>query len=314
MTAMEHLDVRSAEYFLALAEEGHFTRSAARLHIAQSSLSAAVRRLEAQLGVELFRRTSRRVVLTPAGEALVPYAKQLLVDSAEAVGAVRAAAKIASQSLVVGVTRSAQPVALAFISALWERQPDVHIDLCLDFAAGLERRLLDGEIDVAVSLCPARNSALRCERMADLPSFCAVHHQHRLATRDSVGMDELKDETFVLAPQWMAPGQNEAILGLCKEAGFEPKTATGVGFRPPEGVKPEDAVGFTTEMALDGVPLPYEIRQIPLLGVTLPVDLVFLPGCETKANSDVAAIARRIHKHGWEKCHVRAAEATSTLE
>src|SRR3954469_5413970 len=94
---MNHLDARMAAYFLAVAEELHFTRAAARLHVAQPSLSAAIRRLERELGTELFRRTTRQVELPPAGEALIPGARAVLASAATAVAATRAAVEDASQ-------------------------------------------------------------------------------------------------------------------------------------------------------------------------------------------------------------------------
>src|SRR3954447_2285545 len=77
-------ELRLIRYFVAVAQEGNVTRAAERLHVAQPSLSAAVRQLEAQLGVELLQRTGRGVALTPAGELLLERGRELL-DHAEAV-------------------------------------------------------------------------------------------------------------------------------------------------------------------------------------------------------------------------------------
>jgi DNA-binding transcriptional LysR family regulator len=74
----DELDPRTLRYFVAVAEELHFTRAAARLHLAQQALSREIRRLEQQVGVPLFIRTTRRVALTPAGERLLGRARELL--------------------------------------------------------------------------------------------------------------------------------------------------------------------------------------------------------------------------------------------
>src|SRR6185369_6936388 len=78
MPAPRHLDPRLLRAFLAVAEELHFTRAAARLYVAQQALSRDIRRLERDLGAELFLRTTRQVALTPDGERLLPYARRVL--------------------------------------------------------------------------------------------------------------------------------------------------------------------------------------------------------------------------------------------
>ena len=82
-------ELRLIRYFVAVAEEGNVTKAARRLHISQPSLSAALRQLEAQLGVELLRRDGRQLALTPAGELLRRRGRELLVAADDAVAAVR---------------------------------------------------------------------------------------------------------------------------------------------------------------------------------------------------------------------------------
>jgi DNA-binding transcriptional LysR family regulator len=86
---MPHVEQRELRYFVAVAEELHFTRAAARLEISQPPLSATIARLEAKLGTQLFTRDSRNVALTPAGEELLPRACRILSDIDAAIEAVR---------------------------------------------------------------------------------------------------------------------------------------------------------------------------------------------------------------------------------
>src|SRR3954463_8760903 len=86
------MELRALEYFVAVADESHFTRAAARMHVSQSGLSAAIKTLEAELHAPLFERTTRRVQLTAAGEALLPEARRTLAAAragADAVDAVK---------------------------------------------------------------------------------------------------------------------------------------------------------------------------------------------------------------------------------
>src|SRR5436305_10538915 len=101
---MDRLDLRLVEYFVAVAEELHFGRAAARLHIAQPSLSQQIRQLERQLDVTLLRRTSRRVELTPAGQALLSEGRRLLAESRSVTRLVRTAG---SEWMTVGFYGSA---------------------------------------------------------------------------------------------------------------------------------------------------------------------------------------------------------------
>jgi DNA-binding transcriptional LysR family regulator len=292
---MERLEPRLAEYFLAVAEEQHFTRAAARLHIAQPSLSAAIRQLETQLGVTLFERTTRYVSLTAAGEALMPRARDMLASAAEAVTVTRAAADSLPARLTIGVTRSAHAFGLALIRALQKHVPTLQIDVRHDFAAPLEDRLLAGELELALIFCPARHPGLRHQRLADLPAVVSVHPSHRLAQQPALKIEELRHETLSLAPDWIGPGYNKAILGLCLAAGLKPATAVSVGYMPPRGFEAHQTLGITAEAALDGIPLPHEIHCIPLPGHTLPVDLVCRAGQHTTITHTAFEIARELH-------------------
>src|SRR5579859_1501616 len=96
------MDLRQLRYFIAVAEELHFSRAAARLHLAQSALSAQIRQLEAEVGGPLLVRSTRRVALTPAGEALLADGRAILAAVDGALGRVRALARGESSSLVIG--------------------------------------------------------------------------------------------------------------------------------------------------------------------------------------------------------------------
>jgi DNA-binding transcriptional LysR family regulator len=220
---MERLEPRLAEYFLAVAEELHFTRAAARLHIAQPSLSAAIRQLEMQLGVTLLERTTRQVSLTAAGEALVPRARDMLASAAEAVAVTRAAADSLPVRVTIGVTRSAYPFGVTLIRALQKRVPTLQIEVRHDFAAPLEDRLLADELELAVIFCPTRRAALRYQRLADLPAVVSVHPSHRLAPQSALKIDELRHETLSLAPDWIGPGYNKASSGCAWLLGSSPR-------------------------------------------------------------------------------------------
>ena len=294
---MNVLEPRLARYFLAVAEDLHFTRAAERLHISQPSLSAAIRGLESQLGTDLFVRTTRQVRLTAAGEALIPGARDVVGTAATAVAAARAAGDANIEPLAVGVTRSAHAFGAALVRTLEARSEPFRLDVRYDFAPALEQRLLTGELDLGVIFCPTRRAGLRHQRLADLPAVCTLYAGHPLAGRHMITIEELANQTFVVPADWMGPGLTAIVLSLCRSAGFEPATATADGYLAPAGIDPNQTVGITAELALDGVPHPYEVRTIPIPGRTLPVDLVWRAGAQRQAVRTTIAVARELHTH-----------------
>ncbi|MBN9747578.1 hypothetical protein DMP23_41880 [Amycolatopsis sp. A1MSW2902] len=100
------MELRQVEHFLAVVRHGNFTRAAQDVHVVQSALSASIRKLEADLGAELFDRTTRRVTLTPAGEALLPLARQIAADVDSARGEVAAVTGLARGRVSIGTIQT----------------------------------------------------------------------------------------------------------------------------------------------------------------------------------------------------------------
>src|SRR3984885_544949 len=143
---MERLDLRLVQYFVAVAEELHFGRAAERLHVAQPSLSHQIRRLEQQLGVTLFDRSSRRVELTDAGRALLSEGRRLLAHSERTTRLVRS---VSAERLTVGFYGSAASALLPdVLRGFSEERPSAEVsvrELLLDQID----ELLAGGVDVA---------------------------------------------------------------------------------------------------------------------------------------------------------------------
>src|SRR5690349_4120895 len=124
------MDLRQLRYVVAVVDEGGFTKAAAALHVAQPSLSQAVRALEAELGVELFHRAARHVTLTSAGEALLEPARQALRDAATAQAAVAQIAGLEGGHLdLVSLPTLAVHPAAALIGRFRRSHPQVSVRL-----------------------------------------------------------------------------------------------------------------------------------------------------------------------------------------
>jgi DNA-binding transcriptional LysR family regulator len=195
------MDLRQLRYFVAVAEELHFSRAAARLHLAQSALSAQIRTLEQDVGAELFTRTSRRVALTPVGDALLVDARRLLADADAALGRARLLARSKQRRLIVGCLGPATAELLApAITAFAAQYPDVSVDvLAFDFAELLPC-LRDGRADVAFVYLPYSKddlTDLALVPLAEEPRIVAVADSHPLSRRDALAPADLADEVFV---------------------------------------------------------------------------------------------------------------------
>ena len=199
---------RDLRYFVAVAEELHFTRAAERLFVSQPALSKQIRALERQLGTPLFVREPQGAVLTVPGAALLPHARRVLAAWDEAWGAVEEAKTAQAATLVVGMSTSPGRGGLlpAIRSRFTAAQPDAVLRLrhvsWEDPTAGLA----DGSSDVAFVWLPLP-SPQRYEHLVvvEEPRLVAMHDGHRLAARDTVDFADLLDEPFLALPAAAGP-------------------------------------------------------------------------------------------------------------
>ncbi|MEU6306147.1 LysR family transcriptional regulator [Streptomyces chartreusis] len=217
--------VRDLRYFVAVAEELHFTRAAERLYVSQPALSKQVRALERHLGVELFRRDPQGVTLTEAGAALLPHARRVLDAWSDGSAALEAARAAARSTLVVGMSTS--PGRGGLLPAIRSRFTAAHPDTVLrlrqvsweDPTAGLA----DGDADIAFVWLPLPDA----ERygwtvVAEEPRLVALPQTHPLASRPEIDFADLLDEPFLALPAGAGP-LRDYWLALEERAGRPPR-------------------------------------------------------------------------------------------
>ena len=199
------LDLRRLRYFVAVADEMHFGRAAAQLYLAQPALSRQIRKLEEELGVELFVRTSRRVELTEAGRELLDAAKPLLAASLAAGRRARRAAK-GGQRLTIGFF-TGDPITSA-VRGLAIRRPDVVVDVVRIYWHDQTDSLLDGRVDVALLHLPVTTAGLKLVPLYDAPRVALLPRNHPLADRQEVSITDLANDPVILhrgaSPAWEA--------------------------------------------------------------------------------------------------------------
>ncbi|MFG2822749.1 LysR family transcriptional regulator [Kitasatospora sp. NPDC048365] len=197
------MDTRLLRYFAAVCEEGQLTAAAARLRIAQPTLTKQIRRLEEQLGVQLFRRSRAGMVPTPAGQVLAGRAGFLLAGWDEALRATREAANRAGGVLRVGFEGATiNLVGRAIVEEFALRMPGWQVQMRQNNWFDETSGLLTGDIDLALwHAPPSITDRYGCADLGTEERWAALAADHPLAARAELDFAELLDEEFVAIPQ-----------------------------------------------------------------------------------------------------------------
>jgi DNA-binding transcriptional LysR family regulator len=224
------MELRQLQAFVAVGEELHFGRAAARLHMAQSPLSQVIRRLEADVGVPLLRRTTRRVELLPAGEVLLDRARGILAAAGAAEEDARAAAYGELGRLAIGFTGSMTYSLLPHLAkALRAKLPRVRLDLRGEMLTPAQvESLVAGALDVALLRPPVEHPDLVVEPLGVEPLVAALPADHALAALDRVPVSLLADEPFIVYPASARSVVHDAVDATCADHGFSPLVAIEV--------------------------------------------------------------------------------------
>jgi DNA-binding transcriptional LysR family regulator len=222
------VDLRRLRYFVAVAEELHFGRAAARLHISAPPLSQRIRELEQDLGLPLFERTSRRVVLTAAGEQLLAGARDVLraMDRFDA-----AAAELASApaTWTVGYCHGSEDGMMRTVRAFRAEHPDANVRPDALTTLLILEGLRAGRVAVGI----VRGPVVEPGRLASVPlarvpvDHLALPPDHRLATgQHVVQAQDLDDEPVLVVERSDAPTAHDEILSYCAAMGARPHWVT----------------------------------------------------------------------------------------
>jgi DNA-binding transcriptional LysR family regulator len=214
---------------VCVAEERRFTRAAARLHVAQPSVSSAISALEHELGSPLFHRSRSEVVLTGAGEAFLPWARQVLADCDAGAAAVRDLLGLRRGHLSIGATPSLTTNLLPPVLAGFHAEhPGLELTVHEAGSQDLVHRLEEGEIDLAVVILPVNPSAvgrpwMETSALMEEDLVLAVRSEHPLADRRFVRVAELEGVPLVMFKDGY--DLREATMDACHRAGFAPVLA-----------------------------------------------------------------------------------------
>ncbi|MGO7181286.1 LysR family transcriptional regulator [Rhizobium brockwellii] len=218
------MELRHLRYFLAVAEEGNFTRAAGKLGIGQPPLSQQIRDLEREVGAALFHRVPHGAELTAAGAAFLGEAKASLAAAEKAKLAAQSANRGETGRLSLGFTASSafNPMVSTTIRRFRARWPEVQLSLTEMNTLALMQKLERGELD-ATFMRPSLDdpTGIRLRRLPDEPMVIALPASHPLARRSSVPLAALADEPFILFPRLVGLSLYDDVVLACRKAGFE---------------------------------------------------------------------------------------------
>ncbi|MBQ0986457.1 LysR family transcriptional regulator [Streptomyces sp. F63] len=222
------MELRQLAYFVAVAEERNFTRAAERLHVAQPGVSAQIRRLERELGQELFDRSGRSVRLTEAGAAALPHARAALAAVDGTRLAVEELTGLLRGAVAVGSVTSHKVDLPGLLADFHRDHPAVEITLTEETTDRLVDGLRTGRLDAAViSVGDTVPDGLASLVVDDQPIVAAVARGHELAARARVPLDTLRERALISLPA--GTGLRARLEEACAVAGFTPRIALEAG-------------------------------------------------------------------------------------
>lgn len=193
------MEIHQLRYFVAVAEEGSFSRGAAREHVAQPSLSQQIQKLETELDQRLFDRLPRSLVVTEAGKCLLEYARKILTEITDARRCLDDLKRDVAGRLTVGAIPTIAPYLLPGIIGNFQRRyPNVDLEIIEDTTEQLASRLEDGSLDLAIMSTCNRSPTLQPHSLGNEELFLLVPKQHRLAKKKKINWSDLKAEKFLL--------------------------------------------------------------------------------------------------------------------
>ena len=255
------MDIYQMKYVLALAKHHNFTQAAESCYISQSSLSQQIARLEKELGVRLFDRTTRTIRITEAGQAYVEMAEKILRDVDALEQTMATYAGFLRGTINIGAITALERIGFSqLVTDFYSRYPNLTLNIYQGKSLSLLESLEKGNIDIAFVTQPREHNFPHIDfQLVGKDEYSLIlSDKHPLAQREEVDLGELKEEYFIL----QHPDQSVSGLCMqaCAEAGFTPKVISRI-----------ETVSIAMNLARQGlgiVFLPAEIpEQYPMSGL-----------------------------------------------
>ena len=263
------MELRHLRYFVAVAEELHFSRAAERLHIAQPAVSEQVRKLEDELGVRLLNRTKRTVSLTDPGATLLVEARRVLQQVEMARLATHEVRDRLANRLRIGYTPASLPTSVS--KALQRLAGSLKgLETILEAGFGMEliAAVRDERLDAAIVSLPAPTAGLRATQLGYERAVAALPATHRHAVQPAIRLARIAPERIVLLPREASRPFYDAVIAACQSAGLSPSLVEtpGTSVEPALlAVASGAGIGLLPESVADRYSTP-GVRFVPVDG------------------------------------------------
>lgn len=215
------MEIQDLKSFMEVAVHKSFTKAAEHSYLTQPSLSKAVKKIEEELQVKLFDRSTRHLHLTDAGKIVYQQGQKVLATLSELNVLLDELRDIASGQIKIGVPPLIGTLFFPKIAGSFHKQyPNVTLDL-VEYGAKLIGKLVeDGEIDLGIVVLPANEDKFNIYPFIQDEFVLYLNENHKLAKKNAVSLNELKDEKFIIFSEEFT--LHDYVKQACKEAGFTP--------------------------------------------------------------------------------------------
>lgn len=217
------MNLRQLKSFMVLSEELHFGRAAERLNMSQPPLTRMIQQMEDDLGVLLFERNKRKVILTPIGTEFLQEAKQMVLQMETLKKRLAILGKGEKGNIIVGYVGAVMHTQLPYqLESFVQEYPHIHLQFEEHPNENLLHGLYNGTIDVAFVRTYLNPDGLDEKVLLEEPFVAVLPSNHSLAHKPSILVEELRSENFITFTRTCGPTIYDSFIKICSEAGFTP--------------------------------------------------------------------------------------------
>lgn len=215
------MDTRQLMYFVQVAKDNSFTVAARNLHLSQPALSKMIKKLEDDLGVQLFDRSEHKMTLTDAGERLFEEGQRLLSEMDSITEAIQDTKNLKTGKVSVGIPPVIGTSYFPRLIADFRHDyPGINLSIIENGAVTVYEMVEKGFVDLGIVILPELSDRIEYIPVTEDEVVLVVHKDNPLASREKVGFEDLKDESFALLNETFL--LHHHVITACREAGFEP--------------------------------------------------------------------------------------------
>ncbi|MPW24734.1 LysR family transcriptional regulator [Alkalibaculum sp. M08DMB] len=274
------MELRQLHYFIAVAEELNFTNAALKLHIAQQPVSVQIKKLEDEIGVKLFERTTRQVILTPEGSAFLTEVRQVFNHLDKAVEDARAISKGKAFKINMGYESATTCRILPIcIKRIHSKLPKIKIELHELEAHEIYNKINNRDIDLGLMFLDKEYlefDEFEVKRLGSDRSVVAFPKGHFFSDKENISLCDLSKEPFVVIKRSVKPNFYNKFMRLCKNAGFEPNIVQEVTSEQALMSLVAEGIGVTIVFDCLRDTFNEDVDFVPLINPEIYIDYGFL--------------------------------------